>query len=299
LSLLDTIRANLSKPAKEAVQTDDLTSTIQSATTGKAATSAGPQADRMQEQVAVQQNKAEQQQVRMDGMLAAADIENKFDTISHQKEMAEQQLASQKQISVEQLQAQKIDAGMKLNWREELSGKKRDSMYRMETARINHQSRKAFANLASEYETTTEDIFSQFAASTKELAFRKDAAELEQIGFTMALQNRQYVENINQIAQERRLTDAVSFAEETQRLILGEELLQYAEEIGFREIMDMSDRDFKDEMANINIEQALEMASMMNKSNAEMMKYEAIGGIASGAVQIAGAMARAPKDGET
>jgi hypothetical protein len=142
----------------------------------------------------------------------------------------------------------------------------------LKVAAINNAASQKLKELSTEKRVAVDDIFSDFERSNKDLEARKDAAELEQIGFLMALQDKSYLAEIDRIGRERGLTDEIQFREEMQRLTMGNALSDQASKLGFQSMYNADQRMFERQLASIDIAGALSMAeAAIRDSNNQAM----------------------------
>lgn len=142
---------------------------------------------------------------------------------------------------------------------------------------INANASKILAQLAAEKKMTTDDIFSSFRQDSAELDARKDVARLEQLGTVLALRDQQYMDELQRIGDRRQLYDKTEYAKERQRLIYGDNLNAMMDQLKFQRSEDITDRQFRFDMAKMNANQALEIAmAAIRDSNASAIASGAI-----------------------
>jgi hypothetical protein len=184
------------------------------------------EAQQAQGQLALQQQ-AQQQK----GELATAGIES-------QAARQQRGIASQ-----EQMQRQDLDSGLR---------RKIDLM--------NAKASQALNNLSAEYGLNSDDIFSSFKRENVALEARRDAAQLEQLGHVLALQDKAYLDELNRIGERRKLYDKANWEKEKRSVIYGANLSRIMEDLGFRRGEDIKDRNFTEQMTKIDLDTALSMA---------------------------------------
>ena len=132
----------------------------------------------------------------------------------------------------------------------------------------------------------TDALLNGLKRQERALDFQKDAARLEQIGFDLRMNNKKYIDNLQQNAQRARLDDAAAFKEELQRAIFDDERELFDTSLEFKRLMDSEQREFMQELSNISLDAALELGKYEAKSASELGKWQGIGGMVSGAAQI-------------
>jgi hypothetical protein len=113
------------------------------------------------------------------------------------------------------------------------------------------------ADMTAEAGNAADDLFAQFRQGTQELAFRKDAAQLEQSAQQLALRDRAYVDQLVQIGTLRRLEDENAWRGELQRLTLGDKLASAIASVGFKVDLNADQRAFNEQMAGMDMDTAL------------------------------------------
>lgn len=144
---------------------------------------------------------------------------------------------------------------------------------------INASASKILGQLAAEKQMTTDDIFSSFRQDNAELGARKDVAKLEQLGTILALRDQHYMDELQRIGDRRQLYDKTEYAKERQRLIYGDNLNSLMDQLKFQRGEDISDRQFRFNMAQMDANTAIELAmASVRDSNASAIASAAISG---------------------
>lgn len=131
----------------------------------------------------------------------------------------------------------------------------------------------------------TSQLLDELERGNKQLDFQKDAARFEQIGFDLRMNNKKYIDQLNQAAQRGRIDDAAQFREELQRAIFEEERSLFDNSLEFRRMMDSDTREFTRELSELSIEQALEIARTQTDQANRLGKYQSIGQIIGAGAQ--------------
>jgi len=193
------------------------------------------------------------------GLLQAAN------NLKTQQKAAQQALASQNT----NVQTQLATAGTAQ--RAQTSANEANALARTQAAetqtveRINNAASMQLKKLASEKQTNLNGMLDEFEHSNRELEFRKDSVELEQIGFLLAMRDQAYVDEIKRIGEERNLRSDLEFQKEMGDLVWGEELQRMMESLGFKSLTAAKDRDLKIELAGIDATTAMQMADALIK----------------------------------
>ncbi len=137
------------------------------------------------------------------------------------------------------------------------------------------------ADVAAEGATARDDIFAGFKQGTQELAFRKDGAQLEQLASQLALQDRSYVDTLNQIGTLRRLDDDSAWRSELQRLTLGDKLDSALKSSKFQVDLNADQRAWNEQMSSMDYDTAMLVLSSEMKSKNTAQIIQGVGGLAS------------------
>ena len=235
-----------------------------------------------------------QQQVKAAGFqqtlaerIQAAQLGTQAAGIDQQAQLGQEQLAAQGQMAQQEMATRGVQAGEALAGQQQLAGINREASEEMKNQQIESQSLLQLQNMSSKYNTNVNDIFAAFDRSTQELEFRKDAAELEQIAFSLAMADKAYLDELSRTGQERRLDDQQKFQEELARIMLGEKTTEFLKQIGFQEEVGEKKRDWNEELAAMGSNNRMDLAKMMLDEANERAMWEAGGTIASSVISSA------------
>jgi hypothetical protein len=195
-----------------------------------------------------------------------AEIQGQQQALTQQADLRQQQYQANRQA----LDAQSGMQQRGIAAQEQMAGRNLDANKARKIDQINASASRALAQLAAESQLTTDDIFANFRRENKDLAARRDAAQLEQLGHILALQDQSYLDELNRIGERRRFYDKAEWAKEKQRLIYGENLNNVMNDLGFRRGEDIKDRQFQEQLAYMGAEDALKvaMAAIQDANNA-------------------------------
>lgn len=141
-------------------------------------------------------------------------------------------------------------------------------------------------DLASERGVSTADIFSGFKQGSSELALRKDAARIEQLAHTMAMADRTYVQKLQEVGAQRRLTDDLAYRKEAERLSLGDEMSALVKQLGWQDAYQAGERAFAEATGSMDLATALKISdSSIKQSNTQAVIQ---GGFTAGGAVISG-----------
>lgn len=108
----------------------------------------------------------------------------------------------------------------------------------------------------------------------------------EQIAFNLRLQNKQYLSQLQQAGEKQRLDDNREFEEQLALDIMGEEAGMFKSLIDSKALLDANDREFDRELANINIDAALQQYRSEARAANQRALYEGAAGVGTGAIGV-------------
>jgi hypothetical protein len=168
--------------------------------------------------------------------------------------IAEQVAAGQTQAQISQLgqgmavqQAADTVEQAKLAQQERLQRQEADQARKFQTVQTRMQ---------------TNQILNDLSRERGSLDLDKNKAKLEQVGFLLAFQNKQYTDKLQDIGKRNRLDDQVAFNEALQQQSFGMELDLLKDKLGKNDILQASDREFQTAMSNLSIQEAQAIADM-------------------------------------
>jgi len=128
----------------------------------------------------------------------------------------------------------------------------------------------------------------------KSLDLSKDKARMEQMGFMLRLGNTQYTDQLQLEGKKARLDNSVSFNENLQRSIFSEEMDLFSNSLEFRNYMYADARDAQKQLADLDIDFAMQVAMADNKAASSQMMWSGIGNMVSAGASYAAAMKPSP-----
>lgn len=267
-SIAELIQQNLNN--RQATTQGDAQADVQrllAAKAGRAGVS-GPRASSIGQNVAQQQVAGQQRQLDLQGALLGQQVAAQGQAVAQQKALSDEQLASQRRITEQQLAAQAATGAAGRAAAGEVKSAELAAREEMTRNQLSNAADQAAKELASERGTTLDQIFAGFRQSNAELAQRKDAAQLEQLGFTLALRDKEYIRDLQEIGQLRRLQNDLSWKEEVQRVTFGEDLNNLLKALNWESAYNADERAWGTKMANMGASQALDIANAAYKQEA-------------------------------
>lgn len=113
----------------------------------------------------------------------------------------------------------------------------------------------------------------------RSLDLSKDKARMEQMGFMLRLGNTQYIDQLQNEGRRARLDNSISFNENLQRSIFAEEMDLFSNSLDFRNYMYADARDAQKQLAELDIEFAMQVAMADNKAANSQMMWSGVGNV--------------------
>lgn len=113
-----------------------------------------------------------------------------------------------------------------------------------------------------ENRTKTQSLLNELERDKASLDLEKDGARLEQAAFLLSMQDKQYVDNLQDIGQRRRLDNDAAFRQEQQELIIGNALELLEQKLDNADILSVSDADFRRVLADLSLDEARQLADL-------------------------------------
>jgi hypothetical protein len=149
--------------------------------------------------------------------------------------------------------------------------------------KLNNQYADSLANLANERGVVENDLFQSLSQEMDSLTDDEAASRLEQTAHALAMADKSYLDEIERIGAERNLRDEINFKREAANLVFGKNLELLNRRLDSERLLNMDAREFKTEMAQMDINFAIEIAQ-------QAAKAQAAANIISGGVQAASAL---------
>lgn len=154
-----------------------------------------------------------------------------------------------------------------------LSGQAAEIQQARENLRRKSEQQERFQSADAQMRTT--QLLSDLEGEKAKLGAAQDRAKLEQVAFGLAMADKQYIENLQTAGQRLRLDNDLAFREELSRAVFGDTLDLMKEALDTQSILDMSNREFSERMAQLDIGHADRMADiqldqMSRKNNIDM-----------------------------
>lgn len=154
------------------------------------------------------------------------------------------------------------------------------------------------ADLQSQFARQEAELYGELERGTKDIKSRENVAKLEQLGFNVRLQNKDYITNLQRAGEQARLNDKLGFKEELARQSFADDQMLSKLGVDYKKIADMDDRSFKQELAQMDMQYAQEMAHNAKMEEASKAKWGMFGSLVQGGTTAYGSgMFSKGKDG--
>lgn len=249
--------------------------------TGKAKKRKGPAATGIGEQVAIGAGREAIREQTFAERLSGVQARGKEQALEEQRLLQERALRQQEELTQQQLAAEAAMKREGIRAGEEEARLKAKSAEERKIKEINTVAEQRLRDLTSQRNLKLDDIFAQYQFDTAELEDRRDASQLEQQVFLLAMQDKKYLEELDQIGRTRQLQNDIEFDKEMQRIIMGDSLDGLLKELEFKAGRAADQREFQRQLSQIDIDSAIALSKAAIQSSMERQKWTAFGDIAS------------------
>lgn len=137
----------------------------------------------------------------------------------------------------------------------------------------------------------TNELLQNFEQRRGELQLRKDDAATQQLVQGIRFQNKQYIDNLQRAGQEARLQDDISFSQQLAKTTFGNTQDLLKRQLGNREILDVSDREFSRAVGEMNVADAWKTFRDTAKAENERAMWTGLGNLAQAGIGAYGTYA--------
>lgn len=280
-TLFETLQQRMAQPTTPTAEPEQAgVQKLLRAKAGKAGGAAGPAASNLAEQATLATGAQATQQQAVSGAMAGQALAQQAAAQQAGTTQAQRELAARGRMAGAELLTKGTQARENLAGNEERASAVREAQAAQKIAVLNSQALQDLRKRTTDRGISLDNIFSQFKQSNQELEFRKDAAELEQLGFQMAMSDKAYLDELDRIGKERQMESTVGFNEEMNRVVLGENLNATLDDLNFKTAFNAQQRDWEKTLTNMGIDAKLELArAMIDDSNKQAM-WNGVGNLA-------------------
>lgn len=157
-------------------------------------------------------------------------------------------------------------------------------------------------NQVEQFNTQLSGIMQQKAEDIQRMTVADDKSKIEQVGLMLRLGNETYIDQLNAQASKARLDNAAHFQLALSQSVFAQETDLLGSSLQFRNYLRADERQARDQLANIDLDFAVQMATTDNKAAAATTMWSGIGSIggaavAAGAGALASGSTATPPDG--
>lgn len=111
------------------------------------------------------------------------------------------------------------------------------------------------------YSAALDDQFNKYEQFSIDMDEAEEELALEELGFKLALKDKQYLANLDRMAKTANALDETAYKEEVANVILGEDIKNFRNQILFQEKEQQLDLNNREDLAKIDINAALAAGS--------------------------------------
>jgi hypothetical protein len=140
------------------------------------------------------------------------------------------------------------------------------------------------ASMHAEMDRNTDKMLRQFEMDSARLSDQEKASKMEDITRQMRLTNRSYIDKIERAAKKQQLTSRLERREALARAEMADNESLLKDDLAFKKLMGASDREFTEEIANMELGFAMDLAKSQSEQMNKQAKWQGIGGMMSGGI---------------
>lgn len=134
----------------------------------------------------------------------------------------------------------------------------------------------------------TENILRGLEQSKASMSEAQRQAGMEQVGKQLRLQNEAYIANLQREGEKSRLKDALAFDQQLKQSIVGDNISLLKLKLGNIAALDADDREFKKQLAQIDVNMAAAMARQDSRFAQTQATIQSAGSVAITGIGVAG-----------
>jgi hypothetical protein len=149
------------------------------------------------------------------------------------------------------------------------------------------KSEQAFKQSKQQFEQKSHNLLNELERAGKDINAREYKSNLEQLGFNMRLQNDQYLNRIKQEGQKARLDNGLEFKAQLAQEVFDNNKDILEDKISFKQLIEADDRTFTRELADMDINYAVELADKEIEGIQTRQVATGLGGAVKGGIEAA------------
>lgn len=190
--------------------------------------------------------------------------------------------AAQQQQKEDVLQGEVAAAGL------EQQAKEQEQQFQQRTAMLDEQA----LNSRQQMLNKTQEILQDFSQRRGELDFKENSSRVQYALASLRMSNDDYLDRLEAEAARSRLDDQTAFEWELTQSIFADEMELFKNDLAFKHSMNADERAFRDYLAEIDIDQAIQLSGMDIQAAETAAQYKAGGEFLSAGVQAVGQAAK-------
>lgn len=187
--------------------------------------------------------------------------------------LGEQMAAQQTQVQSRIQAIQQQDIAAQLGQAEQVQKQQQQMQQRQLSQQEIQMKTQAYQRLGS--------ILDNFEQNKERLTLGQEKASVEQAGFLLRLSNDKYIDKLRIEGRKNRLNTQLAMKEALLQATMIEERALLENDLSFKRLMNAQRREFREELANIDLDRWMEMIEMDASAANAAMKAQALGGIVS------------------
>lgn len=149
--------------------------------------------------------------------------------------------------------------------------------------------------MQEQFNTQLKGMMFEYKNQLKSLNLSRDKSRMEQMGFMLRMGNQEYMDKLQLEGRRARLDNAVSFNEALQQSIFADEMDLFSSSLEFRNYMYADMREAQKQLAEIDIEFALQVANADNQAASGQMMWSGVGNVLGAGLSYAAGNKSTPK----
>ena len=250
------------------------------AKTGKAV-QPGVQQSNVLQSITEESGQEQLKQQTQAGQLQAAQLGQQVQQLADTQKLAKEGLAAQNTQAQAGLTAQTQMQRTETQAAEQRAKVQRQAAEASKVAEMNNRATLALQQLTADRNLSRDQLFSDAKIDNKELAARKDSADLEQKAFLLAMQDRDYLDELNRIGVERNLTSKIEFDKQLADIVYGQNMASMLDDFGFTAAQKAKDRKISLDIARLGGNQIVDLARANAEQSNRRAAWEGVGKAAS------------------
>ena len=140
------------------------------------------------------------------------------------------------------------------------------------------------------YSAALDDQFNKYEQFSIDMDEAEEELALEELGFKLALKDKQYLANLDRMAKTANALDETAYKEEVSNVILGEDIKNFRDQILFQEKEQQLDLNNREDLAKIDINAALAAGSAALREDLKAQEQAAFQQLGQAGASVAGSM---------